>query len=44
MWGQEKTQKVQKTEEEESMQQEEGLEEMYEDLRTMSRLSRKSSA
>ena len=35
---------MQKIEEEEKMQQEEGLEEVYEDLQTMPRLSRKSSA
>ena len=35
---------MQKIEEEEKMQQEEGLEEVYEDLQTMPSLSRKSSA
>ena len=35
---------MQKIEEEEEMQEEEGMEEVYEDLQTMSRLSRKSSA
>ena len=35
---------MQEIEEEEEMQQEEGMEEMHEDLQTMSRLSRQSSA
>ena len=35
---------MQEIEKEKEMQQEEGMEEMYEDLRTMSRLSRQSSA
>ena len=35
---------MQKIEEEEKMQQEKGMEEVYEDLWTMPRLSRKSSA
>ena len=44
MQRQEKNEKMPKIEEEEKMQQEEGMEEVYEDLRTMPRLSRKSSA
>ena len=35
---------MQEIEKEKEMQQEEGMEEMYEDLRKMSRLSRQSSA
>ena len=44
MQRQEKNEKMPKIEEEEKMQQEEGMEEVYEDLQTMPRLSRKSSA
>ena len=44
MQRQKKPKKMPKIEEEEKMQQEEGMEEVYEDLRSMPRLSRKSSA